>query len=268
MARTSSLILLLSLLTGAVTMMTALGRGVSCHREVHPELLREIWKRTRQLQNVLPKEEKPSRGARLLPKFCTKCQEGAIGWLEIREMIDIYQRSVFSQDEVQKLLPLHFPDLLYRLQHTLHHCVPKGKPSKWSKIIKKVEKKIKKNLASPEVGSNPLFTSVIRSLNSPCQVREDVMLMNSTLDVYMKIFSSLLHHKKEPFSDLKKLRDHMSKLKSQLSHLQQNKEDLISKINAIKVDDPLVQRKVLAEFLEVYHATSGLLQSRDHGYTH
>lgn len=46
-----------------------------------------------------------------------------IGWRELQALIDIYQNSVFSNDAIQKILPLHYNDLLYRLQETLHHCV-------------------------------------------------------------------------------------------------------------------------------------------------
>ncbi|KAK7896788.1 hypothetical protein WMY93_022113 [Mugilogobius chulae] len=329
MARTSYLILLLSLLSGPVTMATEPEKGVSCHRKVHPELLRELWARTRQLLNVLPKEERRSIGARLLPKFCTKCQEGTIGWLEIREMIDIYQRSVFSHDEVNNLLPRHFPELLYRLQHTLHNCVPRDKPSKWSKMIKKLERKIKKrkrdgalkavseftfllrwtgelhirafntccspftnttdelrpqrrsyttrrqgmeppinNLTSPEVGSHPLFNSVITSLNSPCQ--EDLMLLNATVDVYTRIFNSL-HQRSSPElqQDLEKYKHYISQLKSKLREIKhQNKMDLITKINSYKVDNELVQRKALAEFVQVHDATSWFLHCQCHHRAH
>lgn len=41
----------------------------------------------------------------------------------MRELIDVYQRSVFSTDVIQRLLPTHYNDLLYRLQYTLHNCV-------------------------------------------------------------------------------------------------------------------------------------------------
>uniref|UniRef100_A0AAV2IXD2 Uncharacterized protein n=1 Tax=Knipowitschia caucasica TaxID=637954 RepID=A0AAV2IXD2_KNICA len=119
------------------------------------------------------------------------------------------------------------------------------------------------NLTLPEVGSRPLFTSVIRSLNSSCQLlKEDVMLMNATLDVYTRVFSILLKTPLSPNNrDLEKLNHAMSRLKSQISHQQQNKEELLAKIRAVKVEDALVQRKVLAEFLEVYHALSGLIHN-------
>lgn len=56
-----------------------------------------------------------------------------IGWLELQEMIDIYHRSVFSTAAIKKLLPQHYDELLYRLHHTLQHCVSTrlfGPPSK------------------------------------------------------------------------------------------------------------------------------------------
>ncbi|CAL9682696.1 unnamed protein product [Knipowitschia caucasica] len=158
MART--IILLLSLVSGHVTMVTALEK--SCHRMIHLELIRELGNRTKQLLQILPMEERSHKRARLLPKFCTKCREGAISWLEIREMIDIYQWSVFSQAEIKKLLPLHFPDLLYRLQYTLHNCVPTSKPSKWSKVIKKLQRKIKKRKRDGALKAVREFTFLLR----------------------------------------------------------------------------------------------------------
>lgn len=41
----------------------------------------------------------------------------------MQEVMDMYQRSVFSREVVRKFLPLHYEDLLYRLQQTLQHCV-------------------------------------------------------------------------------------------------------------------------------------------------
>ncbi|XP_078099155.1 uncharacterized protein LOC144512341 [Sander vitreus] len=149
--RTSALALLLGLSTAGGTSQRGLNaadgtsqRGLSCREEIPSELLRDLWRRTTQLINKLPKEEKFLRRQRLLPKFCTKCSERVIGWLEIREVMDVYQRSVFSREVVQELLPLHYNDLLYRLQHTLQHCVSSSKPSEWFKTIKNLERKIKK----------------------------------------------------------------------------------------------------------------------------
>uniref|UniRef100_A0A671VQY0 Uncharacterized protein n=1 Tax=Sparus aurata TaxID=8175 RepID=A0A671VQY0_SPAAU len=98
-------------------------------------------------------------------------------------------------------------------------------------------------------------------------------LMNVTLDIYMRIFSSILHHQHKtgtpalldqvPDSerskvkeDLKVIRGKMEALKRHLNHPSHDREDVISKLNMIKVDDPLVQKKALAEFKEVYQAAS------------
>ncbi|KAM6961602.1 uncharacterized protein LKV04_020623 [Tautogolabrus adspersus] len=139
--RTSALITSLLVAAGLVTTATA-EHSITCRQEIPAQLIRELWTRTKQLIDRLPKEKHFSR--RLLPKFCPKCPELTIGWLEMQEMINVYQRSVFSRMVVQKLLPLHYNELLHRLQHTLHHCVSSSKPSKWSKTIKKLERKIKK----------------------------------------------------------------------------------------------------------------------------
>nr|WOH29320.1 interleukin 26 [Lateolabrax maculatus] len=169
LVRTSVLILLISLAGGLVAVATA-ERGITCRQEIPAELIRDLWSRTTQLINKLPKEEKFSGRVRLLPKFCTKCPERTIGWLEMRQLLDVYQRSVFSRELVQELLPLHYNDLLYRLQHTLQHCVSSSKPSKWFKIIKKLERKIKKRRrdvgALKAVGE---FTFILRWIDELAQ---------------------------------------------------------------------------------------------------
>nr|XP_020480532.1 uncharacterized protein LOC109974601 [Monopterus albus] len=286
----AALTLLLSLTSGLVTMATA-EQGLTCRQEIPTGLIRDLWNRTKVLINKLPKEENVSRRLRLLPKFCTKCPERVVGWLEMRELIDIYQRSVFSREVVQKLLPLHYNDLLYRLQHTLQRCVYSSKPSKWLKIITKLERKIKKELKEPEIGSNPLFRSVIRSISTSCQRKEQVQLMNATLDIYTHIFSSILQHShhqhhdrthvpalldqlKEPkksqvVSALTELRDKMEKLKKhlgRLDHQNLDQENVLSDLKKIMVDDPVDQRKALAQFREVYQAAA-VVASRGCGST-
>lgn len=51
--------------------------------------------------------------------------QNTIGWLELQEVIDVYEKSVFSSELIQKLLPHHYNELLHRLHHTLQHCVSK-----------------------------------------------------------------------------------------------------------------------------------------------
>ncbi|KAK2859201.1 hypothetical protein Q5P01_003821 [Channa striata] len=134
-------------------------------------------------------------------------------------------------------------------------------------------------LKEPEVGKRPLFGSVIKSINTSCQRKEQVQLMNRTLDIYAHIFSSILQHnqhqthdnngspallehlsensRSQVQMDLMKLQQKMENLKRRLNrlhHQQPNYEDVLSQLNKIKVDDALDQRKALAEFNEVYQA--------------
>ncbi|TNN33674.1 hypothetical protein EYF80_056163 [Liparis tanakae] len=120
--RSSAVSLLLFLLFLSGGLEAAGQRGLTCAQEVPAELIRDLWSRNQQLVAELPREEHFFRRGRLLPKFCTKCRKRLIGWLEMRELMDVYQRSVFSRGVVQKLLPLHYDDLLHRIQHTLQHC--------------------------------------------------------------------------------------------------------------------------------------------------
>ncbi|KAG7466716.1 hypothetical protein JOB18_028089 [Solea senegalensis] len=157
----SLLLLLLSSISGLVAVATA-RQSPACPQVIPAALIRDLWNQTSALINKLPKEENSSRRKRLLPKFCTRCPTHAIGWLEVREVIDMYQRSVFSRDFIQKLLPLHYEDLLFRLQFTLQHCVSSVKPSKWFKLIKKLERKMKKRRHESALKAVGEFTYVLR----------------------------------------------------------------------------------------------------------
>eukprot|EP00064_Thunnus_orientalis_P017694 superscaffoldBa00003830_g17780 len=161
----SALPLLLSLLL--VSMATA-EKEPTCQQEIPTELIRDLWRDTKVLIDKLPREDSVWR---LLPKFCTKCPEGAIGWLEMRELIIVYQNSVFSEDVIQKLLPLHYNDLLYRLEDTLQHCVPPSKPSKLFKSIEKLEKKIKKKKDKGAMKAIAEFTFILRWIDELTQHR-------------------------------------------------------------------------------------------------
>ncbi|XP_068565533.1 interferon gamma 1-like [Cebidichthys violaceus] len=129
-------------------------------------------------------------------------------------------------------------------------------------------------LKEQEIGSNPLFGSVIKNINTSCQRK--VHVMNATLDVYIRIFSSILqsdqHHDRTgtPLLDQLRSDDERAKVESvvmsykqkmeelmrHLSQVNHDREDVLSKLKKIEVDDPLVQRKALAQFKEVYQAAS------------
>ncbi|XP_067437678.1 myosin-9-like [Thunnus thynnus] len=146
-------------------------------------------------------------------------------------------------------------------------------------------------LKETEIGSNPLFSSVIDSIKS--QRKQEVLLMNATLDVYTRIFSSILQHnhnqhhespllhdlsdaeiKKNAVSALEKLqqklqekRNDLKSCLSHLGHLSHNREDVFNKLNKIKVDDPKDQKKALAEFLEIYQAASVIHSKCSHAHS-
>ncbi|XP_061571099.1 interferon gamma 1-like [Cololabis saira] len=132
-------------------------------------------------------------------------------------------------------------------------------------------------LKMPEIASEPVFTFIIKSVNTTCWRRDDIQLMNATLDVYKRIFSSILHehsnhHSKTQSSGLldhlsevkrsniskhlRKLQQKMEDLKNHLNSLNSNKDRELRKLEAIKVDDPMVQKKAMAEFLEVFQTAS------------
>ncbi|XP_040030640.2 uncharacterized protein LOC120817992 [Gasterosteus aculeatus] len=126
-------------------------------------------------------------------------------------------------------------------------------------------------LKEREVGGNPLFGSVIKSINTSCQRK--VLVMNATLNVYSKIFSTVLQTEQHgravvPLLDkleskekrdkvrsvLESMKQKMEKQSRHLGQLNLDREDVLSKLGDITVEDPSVQRKALAEFDEVYQA--------------
>ncbi|XP_054862317.1 uncharacterized protein LOC111583812 [Amphiprion ocellaris] len=118
---------------------------LTCWQQVPPVLIRDLWNQSRLLINDLPTENS-SVQHRFLPNFCTKCPELVIGWSDMKALIDVYQRSVFKRSAVQKLLPLHYPEMMHRLQHTLQRCVSSSETPKHLKLIQKREQKIEKRL--------------------------------------------------------------------------------------------------------------------------
>ncbi|KAM8908071.1 uncharacterized protein AB9W97_005625 [Spinachia spinachia] len=123
-------------------------------------------------------------------------------------------------------------------------------------------------LKEPEVGGKPLFDSVINN-----SYQRKVHVMNATLNVYSRIFSSLLQSEQQAAaplleqlgsdrerstvrSVLKMLQQKMEELRRRLGQLHPEREDVLSQLRNITVNDPLVQRKALAQFKEVYQAAS------------
>ncbi|CAI5636505.1 unnamed protein product [Oreochromis niloticus] len=135
-------------------------------------------------------------------------------------------------------------------------------------------------LTQPEVGNIELF-SFVNSINTSCQRNNNIELINTTLDVYKRIFSSILAHsnhhhhtqgestasvglldqvsdskRSEVESAIKSLQDKMEGLKNHLTDMNQHKEKILDRLNEIKVDDLMAQKRALAEYLGVFQAAS------------
>ncbi|KAM3587579.1 uncharacterized protein V6R79_009401 [Siganus canaliculatus] len=121
-------------------------------------------------------------------------------------------------------------------------------------------------LTQTELFSNQPFTAVIECIINSCQESENLHLMNVTLDVYMKIFSSILKHGDEAGSllnqlpsnkrskvesDLKTLQSGMKSLKSLLGHPNQNqdREKVLNELDQIDKSPPLHCGDHLEKFL-------------------
>ncbi|XP_074554706.1 interferon gamma [Halichoeres trimaculatus] len=118
-------------------------------------------------------------------------------------------------------------------------------------------------LKNSGISDHSPFQSVFTSINISCLRKEDFQLINFTLDVYQRIFSSILERSNDLETPtmlghpqvkqhLLKLQQKMEEKKRHLSHLNHKKQDVLRDLHSIQVDDPVVQKKALASFGEVY----------------
>ncbi|XP_078798057.1 interleukin-26 [Oryzias latipes] len=138
--RTLCLSLLVSFISGAAVSTTA-KPALNCSEKVRPKLVRDLWNWTKQLKEKLPEDKSPFR---LVPRFCVSCSKRVIGWMEIKELIDIYKTHVFSSEVLEKFLHVHYNEVLHQLQSVLHTCVSSSEPSQFAEEIQEMETKIKK----------------------------------------------------------------------------------------------------------------------------
>ncbi|KAK5896246.1 hypothetical protein CgunFtcFv8_009866 [Champsocephalus gunnari] len=128
------------------------------------------------------------------------------------------------------------------------------------------------SLKGQDVGLDPLFSDVIRS-NSSLQIK--INLINATLEVYRRIFSSILRQdnqgllenlsetdRKKVTKEVEVLEHKIEYLTKTLGHVNHDKENILSKLQKIQVDDPLVQKKALSEFKEVFQAANVIIFPR------
>ncbi|XP_054877983.1 interferon gamma 1-like [Poeciliopsis prolifica] len=129
-------------------------------------------------------------------------------------------------------------------------------------------------LTQLEINRAPLFDFVIKTINTSCQRKDDMQLMSATLDVYTRIFSHVRHHhgihlldglsepeRTEVLQYLVNQEKNVKELKSRLICHNQSMENALIELKSIKVDDPLVQKKALAQYLQMYQAASVVAES-------
>lgn len=116
------------------------------------------------------------------------------------------------------------------------------------------------NLKDTSLVPNPLFLVLLKDINVNLQKHEQILLLNATLDVYLKIFSRMLTSTQTPSQHA--VGQHLQRLSSAVQRLKKHlgKEShldlLLRQLASIKVDDTVVQRKALNEVREVYQLAS------------
>ncbi|XP_029681414.1 uncharacterized protein [Takifugu rubripes] len=167
-------------------------------------------------------------------------------------------------------MPSHFVTIC--LLVLLGAVMTLGAPCQYiSKNLKQNHDSVARGLKLTQVDliTDPLFIS-----NNSCQRYNDVRLMSATLEVYAHIFSSILQQNQQPDQTdtlldqvpesqrssledkLRALQQMMEHLKRHLRQVNQEREEVMVKLKAIKVDDIMVQRRALAEFKEIFQAAS------------
>ncbi|CAL8405528.1 unnamed protein product [Arctogadus glacialis] len=149
-------------------------------------------------------------------------------------------------------------------------------PNHPGETITKANEEVKKVLDLNDVTF--IFDPVVTIMSSLMAQHDKVFLMNATLGVYLQILSRVLAEPtpapegpgvtggpegprfKEVRPALRKLQAELLRVKRHYYHGNQNNplQAALDQLHAIKVDDPLVQRQALAEFLKVRHAASSV----------
>uniref|UniRef100_A0A8C7Y8K1 Uncharacterized protein n=1 Tax=Oryzias sinensis TaxID=183150 RepID=A0A8C7Y8K1_9TELE len=133
------------------------------------------------------------------------------------------------------------------------------------------------NLTKPHIGNDPLFTFIKN--NASCLRQHNLSLFNKTLDIYLRMFSIILDDtttspllkplsgkvQEAVKSNLTELHRKVLELKDLLQGQnprhhrpghRSKRENLLSKLDNIQVDDVLNQKKALAELKVFYQAAS------------
>uniref|UniRef100_A0A667WRH5 Interleukin-6 n=1 Tax=Myripristis murdjan TaxID=586833 RepID=A0A667WRH5_9TELE len=149
--------------------------------------------------------------------------------------------------------------------HSQCHFVPNGLEEKIKSITEPLE------LKETAIGGHQLFIPLIDSINCSCQSRERALVLNATLDVYLRIFSRLLQETRgpellEPLADaartavVKTLAHLQHKVEELKRHLNLDRQDTLrrtlSTLDRMNVDDVKVQKKALAEFRWIFQTAS------------
>ncbi|XP_061523505.1 uncharacterized protein LOC133397065 isoform X2 [Phycodurus eques] len=119
------------------------------------------------------------------------------------------------------------------------------------------------------VNGIPPFNGVIRSIKA-CQNREEVKLVNATLQVYMRVLESILRPApgqhtalldSVPEATREHLRHNVGQLTNKMRHLTDklarrhcpDVPNVLHQLSQLKVDDVMFQKRALSQFLEVYN---------------
>ncbi|CAL8279403.1 unnamed protein product [Gadus morhua 'NCC'] len=145
-----------------------------------------------------------------------------------------------------------------------------------SKANKEVEEFLNRKRDPNVTDGTLIFNPVVTIMSSLKAQHDKAFLMSATLGVYLQILSRVLAEPspapegpgvtggpegplfKEVRPALRKLQAELLRMKERYYHGNQRVQAALDQLHAIKVDDPLVQRQALAEFMTVHYVVSNV----------
>ncbi|XP_062339594.1 uncharacterized protein LOC134038018 [Osmerus eperlanus] len=121
------------------------------------------------------------------------------------------------------------------------------------------------NLKDPSLVPKPIFLVLLKDINTTLQRHQQILLLNATLSVYVKMLSSMLADPgaQTQHTHLELLRDQVLHLKKHVFQSENPRlHTLLHKLDAVQVEDKLVQRKALNELKEVFQVASEIGSKR------
>ncbi|CAL8324449.1 unnamed protein product [Lota lota] len=224
--------------------------AATCSQDIPAELVRELWRKTKDLINSHPApSQKRSKEVNQFEKKIKKVLQA---------------KTMTKRTMMKRTMTRLAVVVVLMLDWSLGHPSPQA-----GETIRTAYKEVQESLRLKEENVMTLIFDPVVTIMSSLKAQHDKMfVMNATLGVYLQIMSKVVAkppgleglQETEAKETLGKLQKELIRVKKHYYHGNQDNllQTAIDQLDNIKVDDPLVQRQALAEFMMVLHAASSV----------